>query len=67
VTPPWGLFGGGTAVGPDVVINPGRPDERHLLNVNGGDVVDLLTGGGGGFGNPLERNPERVRADVLDR
>jgi N-methylhydantoinase B len=22
--------------------------------------------GGGGFGDPLEREPERVRADVLD-
>lgn len=71
VTPAWGLFGGGTAVGPDVVINPGQADERHLLKVNGlalepGDVVDLRTGGGGGFGDPFERDPERVRADVLD-
>jgi len=71
VTPAWGLFSGGTAVGPDVVVNPGRSDERHMLKVNGlalesGDVVDLLTGGGGGFGDPFQRNPERVRVDVLD-
>jgi N-methylhydantoinase B len=71
VTPGWGLFGGGDAVGPDVVINGGREDERHLLKVNGhplapGSVVDLLTGGGGGFGPPVERDPERVRSDVLD-
>jgi len=71
VTPAWGLFGGGDAVGPDVIINAGAPDEQRMLKVNAlplppGSVVDLLTGGGGGFGMPLERDPERVRADVLD-
>jgi N-methylhydantoinase B len=42
-----------------------------MLKVNAhpmapGAVVDMRTGGGGGFGNPLERDPERVRADVRD-
>jgi N-methylhydantoinase B len=42
-----------------------------MLKVNAhpltaGSVVDLNTGGGGGFGNPDEREPERVRADVVD-
>jgi N-methylhydantoinase B len=71
VTPAWGLFGGRDAVAPDCVVNPGRADERHMLKVNAlpleaGDVVELLTGGGGGFGDPFEREPERVRADVVD-
>ncbi len=71
VTPGWGIFGGRDAVGPDVVINPGREDERRMLKVNAhplaaGSIVDLLTGGGGGFGDPFERDPERVRVDVLD-
>ena len=71
VTPGWGLFGGADGVGPDVVVNPGREDERHMLKTNArplapGSVVELRTGGGGGFGNPLERDPERVRADVRD-
>jgi N-methylhydantoinase B len=71
VTPGWGLFGGRDAVGPDVVVNPGRPGERHMLKVNAhrlepGSIVELLTGGGGGFGSPLERDPERVVADVRD-
>jgi N-methylhydantoinase B len=70
-TPAWGLFGGGDAVGPDVVVNPGRDDERHMLKVNAfplppGSVVELRTGGGGGFGDPRERDPERVREDVRD-
>jgi N-methylhydantoinase B len=71
VTPAWGLFGGRDAVGPDVVVNPGRDDERHMLKVNAlplesGDVVDLRTGGGGGFGAAFERDPEAVRRDVVD-
>ena len=71
VTPAWGLFGGRDAVGPDVVINPGKPDERHMLKANAhvlepGSAVELLTGGGGGFGDPRQRDPEQVRSDVLD-
>jgi N-methylhydantoinase B len=69
--PAWGLFGGEDAVGPEVVINPGRPDERRMLKANGlalrkGDVVRCATGGGGGYGDPTERAADDVRADVLD-
>jgi N-methylhydantoinase B len=70
-TPAWGLFGGQKAVGPDVVLNPGRKDERHVLKSNGlpvkaGSVVLSQTGGGGGFGRAWERDAERVREDVLN-
>jgi N-methylhydantoinase B len=70
-TPGWGLFGGGDAVGPDVVVNPGRDDERHMLKANAhplaaGSVVELRTGGGGGFGDPFEREPAWVARDVRD-
>ncbi|WP_431876007.1 hydantoinase B/oxoprolinase family protein [Amycolatopsis sacchari] len=70
--PAWGLFGGEDAVGPEVVINPGRPDERRMLKVNGatirkGDVIRCATGGGGGYGDPVERSADDVRADVADR
>jgi N-methylhydantoinase B len=69
--PAWGLFGGDDAVGPEVIINPGRPDERRILKVNGmrlkkGDIVRCTTGGGGGYGDPLDRPADEVRADVLD-
>ena len=42
-----------------------------MLKVNAhglaaGDVVLTQTGGGGGFGDPKERDPELVREDVLD-
>ena len=71
MTPAWGLFGGKEASGPDVVVNPGRTEERQMLKVNAhplaaGSIVDLKTGGGGGYGYPDEREPERVRTDVVD-
>jgi N-methylhydantoinase B len=70
-TPAWGLAGGGTAQPPDIVINPGRPDERHLLKcanvrLSEGDVVRTKTGGGGGFGPPADRDRDAVRTDVFD-
>jgi N-methylhydantoinase B len=69
-TPAWGLFGGRDAVGPDVVVKGSR-DETGMLKANNmrcktGDVVTINTGGGGGFGNPWERDPESVLRDVLD-
>ena len=70
--PAWGLFGGEDAVGPDVIINPGRPDEQRILKVNGmkvrkGDVIRCASGGGGGYGDPVERTADQVSADVQDR
>jgi N-methylhydantoinase B len=31
-----------------------------------GSTLELHTGGGGGYGNPAERDPEAVRADVRE-
>ena len=69
--PAWGLFGGEDAVGPDVVINPGRPDERRILKINGmkvrkGDVIRCASGGGGGYGDAVDRASAEVSADILD-
>jgi N-methylhydantoinase B len=71
-TPGWGIFGGGEATPPDVVVNPGRPDERHMLKASAvtlkrGDVIRTLTGGGGGCGDPRQRDPALVREDVRNR
>lgn len=68
--PPWGLRGGGNGAGNEsFVIKPDGTQEqvprtdRHPLPA--GYRVRMLTGGGGGYGPPFEREPERVRLDVL--
>ena len=54
------------------ILNPGSPDERTLPPIGDdiplaeGDLLRIVTVGGGGWGNPLERDPERVRQDVLE-
>jgi N-methylhydantoinase B len=68
-TPAWGLFGGADATPPIVVINPGSEGEQRMLKasrfaLSRGDTVRTMTGGGGGFGDVKERDPEEVRRDV---
>ena len=36
------------------------------LRTEEGDVVSYISPSGGGFGNPLERDPSKVLDDVLD-
>ncbi|RFC68943.1 MULTISPECIES: hydantoinase B/oxoprolinase family protein [Mesorhizobium] len=36
------------------------------VSIETGDIFSRPTAGGGGFGDPLERDPERVREDVID-
>ncbi|MCJ8140992.1 hydantoinase B/oxoprolinase family protein [Falsirhodobacter halotolerans] len=66
---PWGVLGGRAAGLSDMWVNPGRDDARHLGNIDTavlqpGDVLEIRSAGGGGRGNPLEREPERVARDV---
>ena len=68
--PPWGVAGGHAAGTGRCLVNPGRPDERILRPlsdgniVKRGDIVRVETGGGGGWGHPFDREPDRVLADV---
>jgi len=66
---PWGRNGGRPGRPGELIVNRGRPGERHLgkidiLAVNAGDTVTFLTPGAGGFGDPMNRDPEAVRRDV---
>jgi N-methylhydantoinase B len=66
---PWGLFGGRCAERARVIKNYGRDDEQDIgkidmVDVSAGETITILTPGGGGYGNPFERDPELVLADV---
>ena len=39
---------------------------NSMSSLSKGDVVELLSSGGGGFGNPKERAVEKVVQDVKD-
>jgi N-methylhydantoinase B len=69
VTPAWGLAGGDPGRPPEVVVNPGAPDEVRLLKANAlpvsaGSVLRCASGGGGGYGSAAERDPA-AHADDL--
>lgn len=71
LTPAWGLFDGGSSIGPEVTFNPGRADEVRALKVNArpvkaGDVVRLSVGGGGGYGDVRDRDPEAIADDIAN-
>src|SRR3546814_14206661 len=66
---PWGVAGGHPGYLGGAILNPGMPGEQRIakitvLSLKRGDVVRLTTPAGGGFGDPFEREPERVLADV---
>jgi N-methylhydantoinase B len=71
---PWGLAGGRASAKTQAFLNRGAPDEQELgridvLRCDPGDVVSVLTSGGGGYGDPLDRDLEAIwrdyRADLL--
>jgi N-methylhydantoinase B len=69
-TPQWGLFGGGNGAPPEVLVipSPGGPSSPYSkveqLVLPAGACIVARTGGGGGFGHALARNPEAVLHDV---
>jgi N-methylhydantoinase B len=71
VTPAWGLAGGDSAVGPAITLRNADWEKKAPFKVNGlpvakGTTLRIATGGGGGYGPALERDPEAVARDVLD-
>jgi len=72
VIAPMGCDGGGDGRVGDILINPGGPAQRRLPGryadypLKRGDVFRLDTPGGGGHGDPLARDPERVLADIRE-
>jgi N-methylhydantoinase B/oxoprolinase/acetone carboxylase alpha subunit len=70
--PPWGYQGGGDGLPGSLVRNAGTDREEHWpakfvgKTLDAGDTLEIKTPIGGGYGSPLERDPELVLKDVLD-
>ncbi len=70
--PNWGLDGGGGGGLGAFVIDPDSADERRVesrvgdVELQRGQVASIQTAGAGGYGDPRERPPAQVLADVLE-
>ena len=68
-TPPFGLYGGHAGTTNRLVINEGTAEEEALpakgmRQLKKGDTYGIRSSGGGGWGDPLERDPTAVLDDV---
>ncbi|MFM1650547.1 hydantoinase B/oxoprolinase family protein [Brevibacillus sp. B_LB10_24] len=69
----WGILGGLPSLPHGAWLNPGTTDEKFLgtvfsnIPLKPGDSFDRPSAGGGGLGDPLERDPHDVLEDVIDQ
>lgn len=70
--PPWGFDSGEDGTPGQIVLDPDTDGETQLSSklenqsMEANQRLRLVGPCGGGWGNPLDRDPEKVRADVLD-
>jgi N-methylhydantoinase B len=68
----WGVNGGRAGAPFRATIEPGGPNEREMDGLTlaepmrAGEIVRIRTTGGGGWGDPLQRDPDAVLRDVVD-
>ena len=66
---PWGFNGGSSGKGAMLIKNPGTDREQNLgskfdgLLFEQGDVLRVISAGGGGWGDPLLRSQELIAID----
>ena len=65
---PYGLYGGNPGASSSNIMNPEREarplDSKLTMTMYAGEVLRHELAGGGGWGDPLERDPESVLRDV---
>jgi len=69
--PHWGIDGGKEGLRNYSIIQPENGDEFEVLKTSGMELaagcrVIAVAGGGGGYGNPIKRDIEDVRRDVIN-
>jgi len=68
---PQGLFRGKEGTPGSFVINPGSADERKerskgVGRILAGELLSIRLPGSGGYGPPAERDPEKVKWDLIN-
>ncbi len=65
--PAPGLLGGQAGATGEVTLSDGtRLNAKALKDLRNGEVVHVNLPGGGGYGDPIRRDPEKVRWDVIE-
>ena len=69
--PPWGLWEGNTGGGAEYFLKLSGKEgfesiDQIMRPVPPNSEVVIRTGGGGGWGHPFEREPDKVLEDVLE-
>jgi N-methylhydantoinase B len=69
-TKPWGMNGGHEGENGHVIVRPGTPRQEVTGAIYDSfvaeDVLINNSGGGGGWGDPFKRDPEKVLWDVVN-
>jgi N-methylhydantoinase B len=70
-TPPWGLGGGLEGAVNSVEITSPDGSVRHVRKatqhpIAKGEIVHIMSGGGGGWGPPSARDREAIRRDIRE-
>ena len=67
-TKPWGIDGGAEATPNAVILNPGTDREvwqgGSYNRLDAGELLVNATGGGGGYGDPLDRDFAAIAKDL---
>jgi N-methylhydantoinase B len=64
--PPEGMFGGRPGSRARFERNGQPADPSGLTHCDRGDLIEFYSAGGGGCGDPFERDPEAVESDVAN-
>ena len=70
--PPWGIFGGQDGINASMIRNAGTekaepwPSKVTAARLEAGDTLQITVPNSAGYGDPFEREPGAVLADVLD-
>ncbi|HEV2139464.1 MAG TPA: hydantoinase B/oxoprolinase family protein [Nitrososphaerales archaeon] len=67
---PWGLHGGGPGGRTEVLLERSRKQSRipskSTMVMRKGDVIEIRTAGGGGYGSPRAREKPKIIRDVIN-
>jgi len=64
--PPQGIFKGGPGAKAQFMLNQEAADPSGMTFCRPGDILEIYSAGGGGYGDPFERHPEAVARDVAN-